>query len=141
MADRPEAPAPAGAIVVFDGVCALCNGWVDFLLARDARGRYRFAVMQSPAGRALLARHGLDPDDPASFLLLDEAGAHTDSDAIVRVLAGLGGPWRAAVLARLLPRRLRDVLYRALARRRYRWFGRRDACRVPDPAQRHRFVE
>ncbi len=80
-----------GAIVVFDGVCALCNGWVDFLLARDRRGRYRFAAMQAPPGRALLVAHGLDPDDPASFLLLDEAGAHTGSDAIVRVLAGLGG--------------------------------------------------
>ena len=73
------------AIIVFDGTCVVCNGWVDFLLRHDARGRYRFAAMQGTNGRALLAAHGLDPDDPSSFLLLDEAGAHRDTDAIVRV--------------------------------------------------------
>ena len=128
------------AIIVFDGVCALCNGWVDFLLARDRRQRYRFAAMQSPAGRRLLAAHGLDPDDPASFLLLDGQGAQTDTDAIARVLSGLGGGWRVAALGRLLPRAIRDRLYRIVARNRYRLFGRRDACRVPDPSQRHRFI-
>src|SRR5690606_16302800 len=104
VSDTDAAPAgdAAGGIIVFDGVCALCNGWVDFLLARDRRQRYRFAAMQSPAGRQLLAANGLDADDPASFLLLDARGAHTDTDAIVRVLAGLGGAWRGAALARLL---------------------------------------
>ena len=128
------------AIIVFDGVCALCNGWVDFLLARDRHQRYRFAAMQSPAGRRLLAAHGLDPDDPASFLLLDGQGAQTDTDAIARVLSGLGGGWRVAALGRLLPRAIRDRLYRVVARNRYRLFGRRDACRMPDPSQRHRFI-
>lgn len=131
----------AGAgIIVFDGVCALCNGWVDFLLVHDRRGRYRFAAMQSPAGRRLLDAHGLDPDDPVSFLLVDGQGSHTDTDAIVRVLSGLDGVWRFASLARWIPRALRDPLYRLAARHRYRWFGRRDACRLPDPAQAHRFL-
>ena len=130
----------AAAIIVFDGVCALCNGWVDFLLARDRRRHYRFAAMQSPAGRRLLASHGLDVDDPASFLLLDGEGAHTDTDAIVRVLGGLGGAWRVAAVGRLLPRALRDRLYRLVARNRYRLFGRRDTCRLPDPDQRGRFI-
>lgn len=133
--------AETGAIIVFDGVCALCNGWVDFLLARDRRQRYRFAAMQSPAGRRLLAEHGLDPDDPASFLLLDRQGAHVDTDAILRVLAGLGGAWRVAGLGRWLPRAPRDRLYRLVARHRYRLFGRRQACRLPDPALAHRFLE
>ena len=131
--------ADAGAaVIVFDGVCALCNGWVDFLLARDRRQRYRFAAMQSPAGRRLLASHGLDPDDPASFLLLDGQGAHTDTDAIMRVLSGLGGIWRVAAVGRLLPRAIRDRLYRLVARNRYRLLGRREACRLPEAAQRHR---
>lgn len=142
---RPNEPSlgmpGAGAIIVFDGVCVLCNGWVDFLLKHDRRAIHRFAAMQSAAGRALLIDHGLDPDDPASLLLLDADGAHTDSDAIVRVIAGLGGLWRAARIFRLLPRALRDVLYRNLARNRYRWFGRQDVCRMPDPEQRHRFIE
>lgn len=137
----PDPDARAHAVIVFDGTCVLCNGWVDFLLDRDTQARYRFAAMQSPAGRALLASHGLDPDDPASLLLLDHRGAHVDSDAIVRVLAGLGGAWRAALMLRLLPRPLRDPAYRWLARNRYRWFGRTASCRVPDPSQRHRFIE
>lgn len=130
-----------GAIIVFDGVCVICNGWVDFLLKHDMHGRYRFAAMQTPAGRALLTQHGLDPDDPVSFLLLDEAGAHTDTDAILRVLSGLGGAWRIAALGVWVPRFIRDPLYRMLARNRYRWFGRHDACRMPDPTQRERFIE
>lgn len=138
--DAASAADGGSAIIVFDGVCALCNGWVDFLLARDRCQRYRFAAMQSPAGRRLLATHGLDPDDPASFLLLDGQGAHTDTDAIARVLSGLGGGWRVAALGRLLPRAMRDRLYRVVARNRYRLSGRRDACRMPDPSQRHRFV-
>ena len=138
-ADGSE-PDPGVGIIVFDGICALCNGWVDFLLARDRRQRYRFAAMQTPAGRRLLAGHGLDPDDPASLLLLDGRGAHTDTDAIARVLSGLGGPWRLASLTQLLPRPLRDRLYRAVARNRYRLFGRREACRLPDPSQAHRFI-
>jgi predicted DCC family thiol-disulfide oxidoreductase YuxK len=141
------AAGPAGrqgqdtAVIVFDGVCVLCNGWVDFLLARDLRGRYRFAAMQGEAGRRLLAAHGLDPDDPASFLLIDAEGAHTDSDAIVRVLSGLGGGWRLAAAGRIVPRALRDRLYRLVARHRYRWFGVRSACRVPDPRHAHRFLD
>lgn len=134
-------PSDGAAVIVFDGVCALCNGWVDFLLKHDRRQRYRFAAMQTPAGQALLQRHGLDADDPMSFLLLDENGARTDSDAIVAVLTGLGGAWRAAAVFRLLPRALRDTAYRWLARNRYRWFGKKDACYLPSAGQRHRFLD
>lgn len=134
-------PEPAGdAIVVFDGVCALCSGWVGFLLRHDRARRFRFAAMQDDAGRQLLARHGLDPDDPMSFLLLDASGARTDSDAIIAVLERIGGAWRAAGVLRLLPRRLRDRLYRALARNRYRWFGKRETCYLPPAAERDRFL-
>ncbi|SEL67103.1 Predicted thiol-disulfide oxidoreductase YuxK, DCC family [Pseudoxanthomonas sp. GM95] len=132
--------AAGQAVIVFDGICVLCNGWVKFLLRHDAAGRYRFAAMQGASGRALLQEHGLDPDDPSSFLLVDAAGMHTDSDAIVRVLTGLGGVWRLAGMARLIPAALRDVLYRALARRRYRLFGTM-ACTIPTPAQRARFLD
>lgn len=142
--------SPPRAVIVFDGVCVLCNGWVRFLLRHDRRERYRFAAMQGDSGRALLIANGLDPDDPVSFLLIEydliENGSRisprvsTDTDAIRRVLIGLGGVWRIAGLSALLPRRVRDPLYRMLARNRYRWFGRHDACPVPDPAQAHRFV-
>ena len=138
-------PDTGGAVIVFDGVCVLCNGWVGFLLRHDHAGRYRFAAMQSGAGRALLATNGLDPDDPASFLLIEHDVAEvsrvsTDSDAIRRVLVGLGGAWRVANVIALVPRRLRDVAYRAIARNRYRWFGRHDACLLPSPEHRQRFL-
>lgn len=134
-----------GAVIVFDGVCVLCNGWVRFLLRHDRRKRYRFAAMQGEAGRALLARHGLDPDDPVSFLLIEyDRGAtprvSTDTTAIRRVLAGLGGFWRLAHLAALLPAFVRDPLYRLIARNRYRLFGRHDACMVPGEEDRARFL-
>ncbi len=136
--DSASGPAP---VIVFDGVCALCSRWVRFLLRFDRHGRYRFAAMQGTHGRRLMRAHGLDPDDPLSFLLVEHGHAHTDTDAIVRVLAGLGGPWRLAALARLLPRSLRDRGYRWLARNRYRWFGRHGSCYRPSPEQVHRFLD
>ena len=132
---RPD----TGPVIVFDGICILCNGWVRFLLRRD-QGRYRFASMQSESGRALLAAHGLDADDPTSFLLVEEGRAWTDTDAIRRVLSGLGGAWRIAALMALVPRFLRDPLYRLIARNRYRWFGT-TACAVPTETERSRFLQ
>lgn len=127
-------------MIVFDGVCVLCNGWVRFLLRRDHRARYRFAAMQGEAGSALLRRHGLDPDDPVSMLLVDGAVARSDTDAIIAVLAGLGGAWRLVGVLRIVPRVVRDPPYRWIARNRYRWFGRREQCPLPDAAHRDRFV-
>lgn len=132
--------AAGEAVIVFDGVCVLCSGWARFLLRVDRAQRYRFAAMQSPSGQALLARHGLDVHDPVSFLLVTAAGAYTDSDAIVRVIDGLGGGWRLVRIARLLPRVLRDPVYRLIARHRYRWFGRREACLLPTPDIAARFL-
>ena len=130
----------AGAVIVFDGVCALCSRWVRFLLRFDQRGRYRFAAMQGAQGRALLQQHGLDPDDPLSFLLVEQGRAWSDTDAIVRVLAGLG-VWKLAHVLRVVPRAWRDRAYRALARNRYRWFGRHEQCFLPTPAQAARFLD
>jgi predicted DCC family thiol-disulfide oxidoreductase YuxK len=127
-------------VVVFDGVCVLCSRWVRFIVARDPARRYRFAAMQSPTGRLLLQQHGLDPDDPASFLLLDGARPWTDSDAILRIVTRFGGGWGLAWVARLIPRAVRDRMYRGLARRRYRWFGKRDSCMLPSPEDADRFL-
>jgi predicted DCC family thiol-disulfide oxidoreductase YuxK len=148
-ADRTVAQTDTGAIVVFDGACVLCNGWVRFLLKRDRKRRYRFAPMQGETGRRLLVKNGLDPDDPLSFLLIEydamregatEPRASTDSDAVRRILTGLGGIWRFAIIAVLAPRFLRDPLYRLVARNRYRWFGRHESCLAPDPAEAARFL-
>lgn len=133
------------AVLVFDGVCVLCDGWVRLLLRHDRSARYAFAAMQGEAGRGLLRAHGLDPDDPVSLLLVeyDLPGGERisiDSDAIRRALAGMGGIWRCAHALVLLPKFVRDPLYRWLARNRYRWFGKHAACAVPAPEDRHRFI-
>lgn len=130
-----------GAVIVFDGVCALCSGWVQFLLRFDRQGRYRFAAIQGAHGRALLQQHGLDPDDPLSMLVVEHGRAWSDTDAIVRALAGLGGAWKIVHGVRVLPRGWRDRAYRALARNRYRWFGRHEQCFLPTPAQAARFLD
>jgi predicted DCC family thiol-disulfide oxidoreductase YuxK len=134
-----EYPSP---VIVFDGVCLLCSRWVRFLLKHDRAARYRFASMQSDSGRALLLAHGLDPESPLSFLLVEGGRGYTDSDAIAQVLHGLGARrWRWLGRAmRLVPRWLRDPMYRFVARHRYRIFGQSRACFLPAPEQRARFM-
>lgn len=129
-------------VIVFDGVCVLCSGWVDFVLRHDRDGRFRLAAMQGHHGRELLQAHGLCADDPASLLLVQNGNGYTDTAAIIRALSQLGGVWPiAATLLRLVPRVLRDWAYRWIARHRYRLFGRRATCRLPDPAQAWRFLD
>ena len=132
---------PGDPVIVFDGVCRLCSAWVGFVLRHEREPVMRFCAMQSPAGRKLLAQHGLDPDDPVSFLLVDGAGAWRDSDAILRVLDTFGWPWRALRALAVVPRAWRDAAYRWLARNRYRVFGRRDTCMVPTPELKARFLD
>lgn len=134
MADHP--------VILFDGVCGLCNRTVDLLLRHDRRGRLRFAAQQSPAGQALLARHGLPPDALAYLVLVENGGVATRSTAVLRIGRLLGGGWAGlAALGYLVPRPLRDALYDFVARRRYAWFGRRADCRVPTADERARFLD
>ena len=130
----------ARPVIVFDGVCVICNGWVRFLLRHDRQRRYRFAAMHTESGRALLAGNGLDPDDPASFLLVENGYAWRETDAIVRVIGSLGGFWRLVAGVHVAPKPLRDWLYRGVARNRYRWFGRHDACFLAPPGHEDRFL-
>lgn len=136
-----QTPAVQPPVLVFDGVCLLCSAWVDFVLRHDRGGRICFAAMQGEAGRSLLRRHGLDADDPLSFLYVSDGRALSQSDAVLRLLADLGGIWRLSGVLRLLPRSLRDAGYRLIARNRYRWFGRREHCLLPAAAVRARFLD
>jgi predicted DCC family thiol-disulfide oxidoreductase YuxK len=130
----------SSAIVVFDGTCVLCSGWTSFLIRHDKRQRLRFTTTQSSAGRELLRRHAIDADAPQTLLLVFDDRAHVASDAVLHLLDLLGGPWRLARCARAIPRALRDRLYFLVARNRYRWFGRRRQCFVPDASQRQMFL-
>lgn len=130
----------ANPVVLFDGVCNLCNGSVNFLLDRDHRETFRFASLQSDAGQRLLAEHGLPADDFDSFVLVEEGRAYTRSTAALRVARRLGFPWRLASLLLVIPAFLRDPFYDLVAKNRYRWFGKEETCRVPTPELRARFL-
>lgn len=129
------------AIVVYDGVCHLCNGWVNFLIARDQAEQFRFAAVQSAAGAQYLQAAGLSAVAPESLVYVEDGRIYCYTDAIMRVLWRLGGPWKLLSVFRLIPAGLRDALYRPIARRRYRLFGQYTACRLPRPADAHRFLE
>ncbi|MBF9220198.1 thiol-disulfide oxidoreductase DCC family protein [Hymenobacter ruricola] len=136
-------PSPAAPdTIFFDGVCNLCNGFVQFVIRHDAAGRYRFAALQSEAGQALLAAQGqaIPAAAPESVLLLRQGRLYSHSSAVLRIAHGLGGAWRLAAVAELLPRALRDAAYRFVARHRYRWFGREESCMLPTPALKARFL-
>lgn len=136
---RPE-------IVLYDGVCGLCDGLVRFVLPRDRAGRFRFAALQSPVAREILARHGKDPRalDTLYVAVPDGAGSERlleRARAVLHVLRALGAPWSATALAAPLPTSLLDAGYGVVARHRYRIFGREEACLVPKPEWRDRFID
>ena len=111
------------------------------MIERDRAARFSFASLQSDTARRLLADAGVAAPLPDSIVLLDEAGVHTRSDAALRIAAGLRLPWSLAAGLRIVPRALRDRVYDFVARHRYRWFGTRDACLVPTPELRTRFLD
>jgi predicted DCC family thiol-disulfide oxidoreductase YuxK len=131
-ADAEPGVTSDGAVVLFDGVCTLCNGLVSFLIPRDSDGRFQFAALQSDAGQELLTRHGLPTEGFDSFVLVEGEQVYTKSAAAIRVAELLGWPYRAARVGRLIPRGLRDSLYDVVADNRYDWFGRKDRCMIPD---------
>jgi|TARA_B110000881_G_C18244816_1_gene350368 predicted DCC family thiol-disulfide oxidoreductase YuxK len=127
-------------ILLFDGHCNLCNAWVNFVVKRDPAKTIRFAALQSSAGRRLLEEHKIDPNYIDSLVLFEEERFSMSSTAALRILAYLDGWERHLISLTVLPRRLRDLIYRFIANNRYRWFGRRDVCIVPTPELRDRFI-
>lgn len=128
-------------IIVFDTDCVLCSSMVAFVLTHERDRRLRFAGAWSAEGLALAARHGfsrLQLDE--TFLLITDSRILTRSDAGLEVLRHMKAPWRWLAMLRVVPRPLRDVAYRFVARRRYRWFGRRENCTVVPPGERDRFI-
>ena len=135
-----EAPPPSRPVILFDGVCNLCNGFVQFVIARDPRARFSFASLQSEAAARLAARTG-SADGRDSIVLLEDGRAFTQSTAALRIIAALGFPWMLAAALLVVPRPLRDWAYSIVARNRYRWFGKRQVCMVPTPDLKRRFLE
>ncbi len=129
----------ASPLVLFDGVCNVCNAAVNFIIDRDPDARFRFASLQSGRGRALCDSHGL-AGDVSTIVLIEDGAAYTESTAVLRIARRLGAAWPLLYVAIVLPRVLRDALYRYFAANRYRWFGKRETCRIPTPDIRRRFL-
>lgn len=128
-------------VILFDGVCNLCNSSVQFIIRRDPKSYFRFAALQSDKGRELISLYGQTvADPPDSVILVDANGIHTRTDAALRIAKRLSGLWPAFSLFLILPRWLRDPVYNWIGRNRYRWFGKQDSCMMPDPSLRSRFL-
>ena len=127
-------------ILLFDGHCNLCNAWVNFIIKRDPSSRIRFASPQSPAGRRLLENHKIDANYIDSLVLFEEDKFSVSSSAALRILSYLDGWERHLIYLTILPRTFRDLVYRFVAKNRYKWFGRREQCMVPTVKLSKRFL-
>lgn len=139
--ERRNPHASGGAVLLFDGVCNLCNAAVTFVIDRDPKVHFRFASLQSEVARSLLKRHGVPDRGLESLVLLEDGQMFTRSTAALRVARRLSGPWPVLYLATVIPAPLRDRVYDWVAAHRYRWFGRAEACRLPTPEVERRFLE
>ncbi|CAN5908482.1 thiol-disulfide oxidoreductase DCC family protein [soil metagenome] len=128
------------AVLLFDGVCNLCNGAVLFVIDRDPEGYFRFAPLQSDFAQRLLDHHGCGEADLSSMVLLEEGRCYTRSTAALRIARRLPGLWPLLFAFIVVPRPVRDAVYDWIARNRYRWFGRTESCRIPTPALSGRFL-
>lgn len=129
-----------GAIVLFDGVCNFCNASVNFVIEHDKAGYFKFAPLQSEIGEELMAKHGIATADTDSVIVVENDRAYTYSSAALRIAKHLDGFWSWAYALAIVPKPVRDFAYKLFASYRYRLFGRRDACMIPTPELRARFL-
>ena len=127
-------------IIIFDGVCNLCNWAVRFIVRHDSQAMFKFAAAQSETGQMLLRKYQLKVENPESVFLITKNKALKESAAVLEIAAALDGFWKLLVVFRLIPEPVRDRLYNWVARNRYRWFGKRDVCMLPNEELESRFL-
>ncbi|MBP6826633.1 MAG: thiol-disulfide oxidoreductase DCC family protein [Saprospiraceae bacterium] len=127
-------------ILLFDGVCNLCNASVQWVIRRDPKGIFRFAPLQSETGQSLLRQSGLSSEHFDTVVLVDGDRIFTRSDAALEIARRIGGVWSLLAVFRRVPRPIRNAVYDWIARHRYRWFGKTEACMIPRPEWKKRFV-
>ena len=128
------------ALILFDGVCNLCNGAVNFVIVRDDKQKFKFAALQSETGLALKEKYRIDANDLESIILIENDILFMKSSAVLRIAKHLSLPWSIFYLFIIIPSFLRDFCYDLIAKNRYRWFGKKDQCRVATPELRNRFI-
>ncbi len=127
-------------LLLFDGVCNLCNGFVQWVIVRDKKGVFKFAALQSETGQQELKKLGKNTETFDSVVLIAGSKVLTQSDAAIEIAAQLGGIWSLSPMLRVFPRFLRNAVYNWVARNRYRWFGKREQCMLPRPEWKDRFL-
>lgn len=132
--------ADSQSIVLFDGVCNLCNGAVTFLIRNDKNDRFRFAALQSEMGVDLTTKYGIDTQEVDSIVLIENDKAYVRSDAALRIAKRMSGAYPLLYVFVIIPRFLRDPIYKWVARNRYRWFGKKDQCMIPTPELKAKFL-
>ncbi|TVZ23260.1 putative DCC family thiol-disulfide oxidoreductase YuxK [Dokdonia sp. Hel_I_63] len=128
-------------IILFDGVCNLCNGAITFIIKRDKNDVFRYAPLQSEVGKNLAAKHKIDLDKVDSIILVTDQSAVAKSTAALRIAKQLSGGWHLLAVFLILPRFLRNAVYDFIASNRYKWFGKKDACMIPTPELKSKFLD
>lgn len=128
------------AIVLFDGVCNFCNSSINFVIEHDQAGYFKFAPLQSETGESLIEKHGIDPAKTDSVILVEDEKVYLQSTAALRIARKLDGLWSLSYIFIAVPRPLRNLFYKLFAKNRYRMFGKQDACMMPTPDVRARFL-
>ena len=128
-------------VLLFDGVCNLCNGWVQLVIRNDPEGRFRFAALQSEKGQELLKQYGLPHEQFTTLVLIENGKVYTRSSAALRIAKQLNGAWPLLYAFIAVPAFLRDGVYNLVAGNRYAWFGKQESCMLPTPELKARFLE
>lgn len=128
-------------IILFDGVCNLCNSTVQYVIKRDKRNVYRFAALQSEIGKKLVEERGIDSSQVDSIILIEPGVAYyTKSTAALKIARSFGGVWQLASVFEWIPEKIRDWVYDFIAKNRYKWYGKKEVCMVPSPENNERFL-
>ena len=128
-------------VLLFDGVCNLCNGWVQLVIRNDPEGRFRFAALQSEKGQELLKQYGLPHEQFTTLVFIENGKVYTRSSAALRIAKQLNGAWPLLYAFSVVPAFLRDGVYNLVAGNRYAWFGKQESCMLPTPELKARFLE
>ncbi len=128
------------AIILFDGVCNFCNNSINFVIKHDKKNYFKFAPLQSERGGELLDKYKISRAETDSVVVVENEKAYTHSTAALRIAKGLGGIWSLAYIFIVVPKFIRDAAYNLIARNRYKWFGKKDACMLPTPEIRGKFL-
>ncbi len=127
-------------VILFDGVCNLCNDAITFIIKRDRKNHYRFAALQSDIGALYLKKHSINPDEIDSIVLIRGEYAYTEASAALRIAQKMSGLWPLFYVFIIIPKFISNAIYEYIARNRYKWFGKKESCMIPTPALRDKFL-